>query len=280
MAVTRVPVWQRPGRVWARRSTLWLLVRRDLKVRYADSALGYVWTILDPLLMGLTYWLIFGVVFHRASGGPYTPYIIFLMSAMLPWQWFTTTVNEAAQALKRDGALIRSTSLPREMWVTRVVMSKCVEFVYSLPVLIVFVVAYTVFLPRQNLHLNHHLLYFPVAMALQFMLLLGLGLLLAPLVVLLQDLEPLIRVWLRWMLYASPVIYSIDMVYKSSLPSWVHDLFLYNPLTGILSLYRAGFFPGALHHGAVLIAVIETVILFVVGLTVFARCEPTVLKEL
>lgn len=279
MAVTRVPVWQRPALVWARRSTLWLLVRRDLKVRYADSVLGYIWTILDPLLMGLTYWLIFGVVFPRRSGD-YTPYIIFLMSALLPWQWFTTTVNEAAQSLKRDGALIRSTSLPREMWVTRVVMSKCVEFIYSLPVLIVFVIAYTFFLPHQHLDLNHHLIYFPVAMVLQFILLLGLGLLLAPLVVLLQDLEPLIRVWLRWMLYASPVIYSIQTVYESKLPSWAHDLFLYNPLTGILSLYRAGFFVGSLHRGAVVIAVVETLLLFVIGLNVFVRCEPTVLKEL
>lgn len=279
MTVTEESVWRRPAKVLVKRRTLWLLVRRDLKVRYADSALGYVWTILDPLLMALVYWFIFAVIFPRTGVGN-SPYIVFLLSALLPWQWFTNSINESSQALKRDGPLIRSTSLPREIWVTRVVASKCVEFLFSLPVLIVIVGAYLAFGDSGSLQLNHHLLYLPIAVVLQFVLLLGLGLILAPLVVMLQDLEPLIRVWLRWMMYASPVIYSIDNIYKSSMPSWIHDAFLFNPLTGILSLYRAGFFAGALHHGAVLIAVIESVVVLIIGIFVFARFEPTVLKEL
>lgn len=278
MAAAERSVWNRPARVWAKRSTLALLVRRDLKVRYANSVLGYLWTILDPLLMGLTYWFVFGVLFPRGVG--HEPYVVFLLAALLPWQWFTNAVNEGSQAFKRDGALIRSTSLPREIWVCRVVLSKCVEFLLSLPVLAGFVLVYLVFLHPGQMDLNANLVLFPVAIVLQFLLLLALGLLLAPLVVLLQDLEPLIRVWLRWMMYASPVIYSMEMVYNSRLPTWIHDLFLINPLTGILSLYRAGFFQESLHPTAIWVAVAETFLLLGLGLWVFARFEPTVLKEL
>lgn len=64
--------------------SLWLLSARDLRVRYATSALGYVWSVLDPLVMSVIYWFVFTLVFHRDSIGA-EPYIVFLVTALLPW---------------------------------------------------------------------------------------------------------------------------------------------------------------------------------------------------
>src|SRR6185437_15828225 len=69
------------------RHSLWLLTKRDLHVRYTTNVLGYVWSILDPLLMAGIYYLVFVVVFKR-GGVTEDPYIVFLLSGMLPWTWF------------------------------------------------------------------------------------------------------------------------------------------------------------------------------------------------
>ena len=72
--------------------SLWLLSARDLRVRYATSALGYLWSVLDPLVMSLIYWFVFTQVFGRGVGDE--PYIVFLITALLPWVWFNAAVSD------------------------------------------------------------------------------------------------------------------------------------------------------------------------------------------
>ena len=72
--------------------SLWLLSGRDLKVRYSTSALGYLWSVLDPLVMSGIYWFVFTQVFQRPAGQ--SPYIVFLVTALLPWVWFNAAVTD------------------------------------------------------------------------------------------------------------------------------------------------------------------------------------------
>lgn len=263
--------------IWAYRSTLWLLVRRDLKVRYADSLLGYVWSVLDPLLMSLIYWFVFTVIFNRDVGQE--PYIIFLLLALLPWLWFTAGITEGAKALKSQSRLIRSTAVPREVWVLRSVLAKGVEFGFSIPVLAIFMAFY-----YESLNINSNLWLFFLAIVMQFTLLMGLGLLLAPLMVLLKDIEPLIRLSTRFLFYASPVIYGVADVFGTAgrqlLPESVQGLYLLNPMSGILSAYRSGFFAPENNWHAIGASAIICAVTFVVGWYVFACFEKTVLKEM
>ncbi len=261
----------RPMALWRARSVLGLLVRRDLKVRYADSLLGYFWSILDPLLMAAVYWFVFTKIFPRSVGEE--PYIIFLLAALLPWTWFQNCVGDSAKSLQQDSRLVRSTRLPREVWPLRVVLSKTVEFGFSLPVLAVFLLIY-------HPHLNSHIWLFPLAILMQLVLLAGLGLLLAPLEVLLRDIDPLIRVAMRVLFYASPVLYGIQDVYDATIPEALKTLYLLNPMSGIITAYRAGFFPEAVHWDAIAIAGGLSVFTLVFGWFVFARSERAMLKEL
>ncbi|MDP3207740.1 MAG: ABC transporter permease, partial [Rhodoglobus sp.] len=121
------------------RRSLWLLTVRDLRVRYSTSVLGYFWSILDPLVMAAIYWFVFTQVFDRAVGEQ--PYIVFLLTALLPWMWFNGAVSDATRAYLREAKLIRSTKIPRTIWVARLVLSKGIEFVASVPVLAVFAIA-------------------------------------------------------------------------------------------------------------------------------------------
>src|SRR5690554_1324204 len=83
------PAWSPVERY---RHSLWLLTVRDLRVRYSTSALGYVWSILDPLVMAGIYWFVFTQVFDRTVGEQ--PYIVFLFTALLPWMWFNGAVSD------------------------------------------------------------------------------------------------------------------------------------------------------------------------------------------
>jgi ABC-2 type transport system permease protein len=265
-AATPLPLLRRSNG-WSRyRHSLWLLTRRDLRVRYSTSALGYVWSILDPLVMAGIYWFVFTQVFHRPVGTE--PYIVFLLTALLPWMWFNGAVSDSTRAFLREAKLIRSTKIPRTIWVNRLVLSKGIEFVASLPVLVIFAVA-------TRATVNWDLLLFPLGIVLQAVLTTGVALIVAPLVVFFRDLERAVKLALRFLFYASPIIYGTH-----DLPEALQPWAAFNPLSGVFSLYRAGFFADQLDWYQVGIGAGMAVILLMVGLLVFRSSERSVLKEI
>lgn len=303
---SRQSVAARTKRVFQYRRILKLLVKRDLKVRYAGSALGYVWTVLDPLLMSLVYWFVFEKIFHRTAGADFSPFMIYLISGQLAWSWFAGGVAGVTRALWAEAQMVRSSNVPRELWVLRVVVSKGIEYVFGLPVLVIFAAVYVVAPSR-------YLALLPVAMILEALLLIGIGLILAPAAVLIKDIERVVPIVMRVLFYASPVLYSISLV-----PAHLRELFSYNPAVGFLTLSHAIFFPAALHeprhvkerdsaghivyttvteHGKavrkpvthvevvshwpwVWHSAIAALIIFVIGVFVFVRLERPVLKEI
>jgi ABC-2 type transport system permease protein len=248
------------------RHSLWLLTRRGLSVRYSTSALGYLWSILDPLVMSAIYWFVFTKIFDRTVGAQ--PYIVFLLAALLPWMWFTGAVSDCTRAYLREAKLIRSTKLPRTIWVNSLVLSKGIEFLASIPVLAVFAI-----ITQAPVHWQ--VVFFPLGILLQALLLMGLGLIVAPLVVFFRDLERAVKLILRFLFYASPIIYSLGDV-----PSGLAPIMAFNPLAGIFSLYRAAFFPGELDWYAVIVGTVVTLALVAIGVVVFKRTERAVLKEI
>jgi ABC-2 type transport system permease protein len=255
--------------LWQHRRVLGLLIMRDLKVRYAGSVLGYMWTILDPLLMTGVYWFVFTVVFTRGAVGE-EPYILFLVLGLLSWQWFSGSVTDTSKALTSETRLVRSTRLPREIWVLKVVGSKGLEFLFSLPVVVLFMIVY-----RQPPAIE--VLLFPLAIVMQAVLQVGIGLALASATVLVRDLQRVVRIGLRIMFYLSPVIYSVQRI---DIPA-IRKLFALNPLTGIIELYRSALFPDAFAGWKVVgVAMVICVASLLVGARVFARLESAVLKEL
>ena len=251
------------------RRVLWLLVSRDLKVRYAGSLLGYLWTVLDPLLVAGVYWFVFTKVFSRAGLAPGVPYIVFLLAALLPWNWASGVLTEATRALTREAKLVRSTNMARETWVLRAVLSKGTEFLFSLPVLAGFMVALRVVPPAR-------VVFLPLAVLLLAVLLVGLGLLIAPLAVLFSDVERVIRIVLRLLFYGSPVIYAVRNVPEQF--AWVYVV---NPFAGVLDLIRYLVLPNqSVHAVFVVSSVVISFGLLALGAFVFARLERAVLKEI
>jgi ABC-2 type transport system permease protein len=268
-----------PGRlrsVLGQRRILGLLVRRDLKVRYADSTLGYVWSVLEPLLMAGVYWFVFTKIFPRGSADE-NPYIVFLLLGLLPWNWANAVMSGASKAIAGEAKLVRSVDVPREIWVLRIVGSKFFEFVFSIPVVIFFMVL---------LHrgVNGNIVWVPVAMIMEWVALTGIAMILAPITVLMTDVERLVRIVVRMLFYLSPVLYSQTQILGSGarhVPKVVKEAYTFNPFTAILGLYRGGVYrPEMPTVDVALRGSLVSLLLFLLGIWIFRRMEPAVLKEI
>lgn len=268
---------KRLAALWAKRKVCWILVKRDLRVRYARSVLGYVWSVVEPLANALIYFVLFGFIFVTTTDPGHSPYFLFLLVGLLPWQWFNNSVTDSTRALLQEWRLVKSANLPREIWVVRLVIAKGIEFLLSLPVLVFF---FAIFAVLGQARLNPLIALFPVAMAIQFLMQVGIGLILAPVTVMVNDVQPLVRIFLRVFFYLCPVIFRLDLVQKPGIPAIVRDIYTYNPFSGVLELYRAGFFEAPINWVSVASALIGTTVFLVVGAWVFTRLERAVLKEI
>lgn len=242
-----------------------MLVLRDLQKQYTKFRLGYLWTILEPLGMSIVLWLVFSVLLSRHLGEQ--PYALFISVAILPWWWFTKGVSQAARSFKKNTNSLAISMLPTQIWVLRVVLVSMVEFLLSTPIIIVAMLI-TQYWPGPLI------IFYPVAIILQFALMYGIGLLVAGGVALVPDLDRIVRISMRALFYLSPVLYSI-----SHIPSHIQGIAALNPLVGILGLYRIGFWPNEIEdirHYALSIGV--TVVIVVVGMLVFRSLERKVLK--
>lgn len=256
---------------WSRyRQALWLLTTRDLKVRYTTSALGYLWSIIDPLLMGLIYFVVFTYVFTgRGNTVGEQPYILFLLSAVLPWTWFNGNLSDATRAFRQEGKLIRSVRIPRSIWILRQIASKGIEFLISLSIIVFFA------LINWTAPTAWTLIYLPLAIALQVLLTVGCNLIIAPLAVFYRDLERVVKLGLRVLFYGAPVLYHLNIGNPV-----LHFVYGLNPLAGIFDLYRGCFFPQIVDWVYVVEGTIVSVVLLTVGTVVFRRSVPRVLKEI
>lgn len=242
-----------------------MLVLRDLQKTYTKLRLGYLWTLLEPLGMSIVLWLVFSVLLSRHIGQQ--PYALFITVGILPWWWFTKGIAQSTRSFKRNTNALRISLLPTQIWVLRVVLVSMIEFIFSLPIIVLAMIL-TRTMPSPLIIL------FPVAIFVQFLLMYGLGLLVASGVAIVPDLARIVRIAMRALFYLSPVLYSITKI-----PDHIQPFAAVNPIVGILGLYRIGFWSSEIEtpwHYALSFGVILVII--AVGFLVFRRLEPRILK--
>lgn len=262
--------------VWRHRDALWLLVRRDLTVKYQQSVLGYLWSLLEPLAVAATYWFVFGVLYQTRVGPDGESYILFLVSGLFAWIWVNGVLGEATVALTNQHRVITTIKVPRELFPIGRVVAKFIEYLAALPVLVIVAVIF-------GAEFGPDLLLLPVAIILQMILLTGLALLLSALNVLLRDVERFMRLVQRVLMYALPIIYPLSQVTDSpNVPGWVKTVYQLNPFVGIFELHHAAWLPssGVPSAKLILVSTIGSVLILLLGWVTFRRLERAVLKEL
>ncbi len=260
--------------LWRHRGTMRLLVQRDLTIKYQQSFLGYMWSLLEPLAMAAIYWFVFGVLYKTRVGVDGDSYPLFLVSGLFAWLWVNSTITEATRSLTSQAQIIKTIQLPREVYPIGRVLARFAEYVAGIPVIVLFVVIY------------HHkvgwsLLALPLGLIMQAAFLFGFALLVAPLNVMMRDIERIARLLQRLLFYAAPIIYPLKVVQDSSLPGWVKTVYELNPLVGVFQLHHAAWYPQEFPSATLLsITAVGCFGMLLIGWWSFKRLEPAVLKEL
>lgn len=244
-----------------------LLVRRDLSQKYRKLRLGYLWAILEPLGMSVTMWFVFEILLGGRKLGQ-QPYYLFLTVAILPWWWFTSGIASSTRAFIGFSRTLPVSVLPTQFSVVRVLITRTFDFIFSLP-LIVFAMLVTWTFPGINIG------FFLIAFLIQLVLMYGLSLLVASVSALVPDFARIVRIVLRAAFYLSPVLYSIAL-----LPEGARSAASFNPLAGILTLYRVGWWPEEhVSMAGYAISLGVAAACLIAGVITFVRLERRILKE-
>lgn len=238
---------------------MYLLTLRDLKVRYQDTALGMLWSLLKPLALGGVYY----VVFRYLVNLQIDDYHLVLIAALFPWIWFQSSVLLATPAFASNGPLIKKVPFPRFVLPFATVLNLGVHFAISLLIFIVL-------LAVSGQHPNATwLIGIPILAAVQLLLLMGVILVIASVDVYFRDLEHFVEVLLNVGFYATPILYPLDRV-----PDEWKPILLINPLTSLMEAWRGVLIHNTLPGLDLWPALVFTVIAVIIGTQTFRRLEP------
>lgn len=233
------------------------LVSRDLKVRYRNSFLGFLWCLLNPLLMMLVFTLVFTVL--MPNNIPNFP--LFVLVGLLAWNFHTTALNGSVASIVSNAPLVMKVYFPREVLPISIVLSNGVNFLLALIALFGMIAVF-------NVHLGLGLLLLPFVFITQVIFSLGIAFFLSALTVFYRDVEIIVEtVVLAWF-FLTPIFYRMEDLFPT-VSRWMYIL---NPMASIISAYRDILYLGGMPAMSFLIRTFVTsVILLVVGYIFFRR---------
>jgi lipopolysaccharide transport system permease protein len=256
--------WAVPfGELWDFRELLYFFVWRDIKVRYKQTAIGAAWAVLQPFLTMLVFSLFFGRLGHIPSEG--LPYPIFYYSALLPWTYFATSLQNATNAIVDNQRLITKVYFPRLTLPLSSVLSGLVDFGISFLMFVAMMLYYGI-RPRATA------LWLPVFLLLAVLTALGVGLWLSALNAIYRDVRYVITFLVQFWMFASPVAYPSSLVPAKW--RWLYGL---NPMAGVIEGFRWSLAGSGQAPGRLILASSGMVVLILLsGIAYFQKMEATV----
>ncbi len=252
--------------LYAYRTMLASLVKRDLKGRYKGSVLGFLWTFLNPLLQLGVYSLVFKVILKN----PMENYSIHLFVALVPWIFFSSALTTGTKAILGQANLVKKIYFPREIIPIAYATSSFINMLLS------FVIIFAVLLISPMKVFLKPVLLLPIVMFLQYLLVIGVNMITSALTVYFRDLEHIMGVLSMAWMYLSPVVYPVSYIAEE-----YQSFYMLNPMTPILIAYRDilyyGICPSVQTLGLIFI---ECLIWLGIGILIFLKLKWYFAEEL
>ena len=233
-------------------------IRKEFRGKYKKSFLGVLWSFINPLLQLLVYALVFPFIM-RVQVENYT---MFLVVALIPWNFFNSTVCQSTSTIIASSGIIKKVYFPRAILPISNVTSNLFNFLISC---IIIVIALFI----SGIGIRSSILILPFVLLIQYILSLAISFILSSITVYIRDLEYFVNVLMMLWFYVTPVVYSIDMI-----PKKFQFLFQLNPMTQIITAYREILYykqvPDILN---LIILFVLCLALLVVGYLIFNKCE-------
>lgn len=247
--------------LWDYRDLMFLLTRRDVSLRYRQSAIGVGWALLQPLITMLIFTVVFGRFAKLPSEG--YPYAVFVMCALVPWTLFTRALTGTSNSIVGSAGMITKVYFPRLILPISKTVASLVDFAVAFGLLVILLVAYRVHPSVANLVLLPCFLLMALATAF------GIGLWLTALNVKYRDVGLLIPFLTQVWMYLSPIAYSMEIVPERLV--WIYSL---NPIVGVVEGFRWVLLGKAAPPlGPLLVSVAVVVVMLLGGLWYFRRTE-------
>ena len=243
------------------------IMHRDLRLRYHSSILGYLWTLIEPLMLAGAYYTVFIIIRGYAE----ERYPLWVLSGILIWSMFTKTARFGVNALVKNASLIQQVYFSRAVLFVANCLTNYLITIMSMLVLIPFIILY-------DITPNWRLIYVFIGLLFSGILALGLGFLLSSLNVRYRDVDHLIGFMIRVGFFLSPIMYTMDFI-----PQKHHWWYLIvNPMATNISIVRSGIQGEALliSSQSVIISLCITLFIFIYGLHVFSKQQSKVVKML
>jgi lipopolysaccharide transport system permease protein len=245
--------------LWEYRELLYSFVSRDVKIRYKQTALGFLWAIIQPLFLMVVFSLFFGRLAKIPSEG--IPYPLFSFAALIPWTLFAEGLTRSTTSMVQNAGIMTKVYFPRLIMPLSGILSPLVDFTIAFVILLL-MMAYYGFIPTIAIIL------LPLFVLLAIMTSFAVGLWLSSLNVKYRDFQYTIPFLIQVWLYSSPVVYPSSLI-----PEQFRLLYGLNPMAGVIEGFRWALLgtnpPGAM----ILISVGVVVLLLVGGLFYFKRME-------
>lgn len=240
-------------------------IKKEIRGKYKGSFLGVLWSFVNPLLTVLVYALVFPYILKTQQDN----YLIFLIVAIIPWNFFTTVISQGTTTILVNGNIIKKVYFPREILPISIVASGLVNFFISSIIILVFVIG-------SGIGLSPYVLFLPLVAITQAIFSLGIIFILSAINVYIRDIEYIVNFIVTMLFYGTPILYSASMFPERI--RWILNL---NPLTHIIGIYRDILYykqiPDLLIFGIVFL--ISLILLFV-GYQIFRKLEKGFAEEL
>lgn len=264
--------------IWKHRELLGLLTKRELKARYKDSSLGFVWSLIKPLTQLLIYYVVVGKFLGAERGIP--NFAVYIFAGLTIYTLFSEIVSGGTSSIISNSGLVKKVYLPREIFPLSAVGSALFNLAVQMVILLI-----TALLVG-TLTLGPHLLYGVGALVVVVIYGTALGILLAALNVYLRDVQYLVEVILMLFMWGSPILYHWTFA-VSAMPGWLGQIYLNNPVTlAVIGFQEAVWSPGSSSDSLdglalrLLAAAAVGLVLLFVSQRVFARLQGNFAQEL
>ncbi len=254
----------------AYRELLFSLTKKELKVKYRGSVLGFFWSLLNPVLMMLVYSFVFSMILRQGI----QEFAIFLLCALLPYNFFSNSVNYGSGSIISNANLVKKIYFPKEIIPLSIVLSNLINFMLELVVLFIVLSIF-----GYKFYMYLYLL--PLVILVQVIFVSGISMLISALNVFFRDLQHLITILMLVWFFATPIIYPLSMV-PERFQFWMQ----LNPMAVFASYYRNIFYfvkyPEGMQWPSLEIIIIclgITFIFFFAGYYVFKKLEPKFAEE-
>ena len=245
--------------LWEYRELVWMMMMRDVKVRYKQTVLGIAWAVIQPLTTMLIFTLIFGRLAKIPSDG--LPYPIFVFSGLIAWSFFSSAVSSGGTSMVGAAGMISKVYFPRLVVPIASIGVSAIDFVVSFFILLLLMLVYSISPSWQ-------IVFFPLFVIGLTVAAIGVSTWLTAITVVYRDFRFVIPFMLQIWMYVTPVIYPV-----SFLPEKWRWIIYFNPILGWVDGIRSSILGRPIDWGAVAISLVFTLVLLFFGLRYFERSE-------